>query len=68
VRRPRRLSDEQVAWLLQEYDRYQAWRALRQTGKSQRRLAQDLGASQATISLAIRPEGQYRQGSHRGRK
>lgn len=63
VGRPRRLSDAQVVWLLKEYDRYRAWRALRPTVKSQRQLANELGVSQATISLATRLRGQYKQAS-----
>ena len=67
VGRPRRLTDEQVTWLLAEYGRYRAWRSLRATVKSQRQLAQELGVSQATISLAIRSEGRYKQGSPKSR-
>jgi hypothetical protein len=65
VGRPRRLTDEQVAWLLGEYAAYQAWRALRATVKSQRQLAGELGVAQATVSLAIRSGGQYKQASRR---
>lgn len=63
VGRPRRLTDVQVAWLLKEYERYQAWRGLRPTVKSQRQLAKELGVSQATVGLAIRSRGQYKQAS-----
>ena len=63
VGRPRRLTDAQVAWLLEEYERYQTWRELRPTVKSQRQLAAELGVSQATISLAVRSRGQYKQAS-----
>lgn len=63
VGRPRRLTDEQVAWLLEEYGRYRSWQALRPTVKSQRQLAKELGVSQATISLAIRSQGRYKRGS-----
>jgi hypothetical protein len=65
VGRPRRLTDEQVAWLLREYAAYRAWRALRATVKSQRQLAGELGVAQATVSLAIRCGGQYKQASRR---
>jgi len=41
--------------------RYLIWRALRKTLKSQRELARELGASQATISQAIRLAGEYKQ-------
>lgn len=61
IGRPRRLTDQQVASVLAEYARYLAWRALRSTVKSQRQLAKELGVSQATISLAIRSRGQYKQ-------
>jgi hypothetical protein len=61
VGRPRRLTDQQVVWVLAEYARYQAWRELRPTLKSQRQLARELGVSQATISLAVRSGGQYKQ-------
>lgn len=63
VGRPRRLTDRQVAWVLLEYSRYLAWKALRTTVRSQRQLAKELGVSQATISLAVRSSGQYKQRS-----
>ena len=59
--RPRRLTDQQVAWVLAEYSRYLAWRAQRTTVRSQRQLARELGVSQGTVSLAIRWRGQYKQ-------
>jgi transposase len=59
--RPRRLTDQQVAWLLEEHSRYLAWRALRTTVRSQRQLAKELGVSQGTVNLAIRWRGQYKQ-------
>ena len=59
--RPRRLTDQQVAWVLAEYSRYLAWRAQRTTVRSQRQLAKELGVSQGTVSLAIRWRGQYKQ-------
>lgn len=59
--RPRRLTDQQVAWVLAEYSRYLAWRAERTTVRSQRQLAKELGVSQGTVSLAIRWRGQYKQ-------
>ncbi len=61
VGRPRRLIDQQVAWVLAEYSRYLAWRALRPTVRSQRQLAKELGVSQGTVSVAIRWRGQYKQ-------
>jgi hypothetical protein len=63
VGRPRRLTDRQVALILDEYARYLAWLALRTSVKSQRQLARELGVSQSTISLVIRSRGQYKQGS-----
>jgi len=59
--RPRRLTDQQVAWVLAEYSRYLVWRAQRTTVRSQRQLAKELGVSQGTVSLAIRWRGQYKQ-------
>lgn len=59
--RPRKLTDQQVAWVLAEYSRYLAWRALRTTVRSQRQLAKELGVSQGTVGLAIRWRGQYKQ-------
>ena len=59
--RPRKLIDQQVAWVLTEYSRYLAWRAQRTTVRSQRQLARELGVSQGTVSLAIRRRGQYKQ-------
>jgi len=63
IGRPRRLTDQQVAWVLAEYSRYLEWRTLRATVKSQRQLARELGVSQGTVSLAIRWRGQYKQSS-----
>ena len=63
IGRPRRLTDQQVAWVLAEYSRYLEWGALRATVKSQRQLARELGVSQGTVSLAIRWRGQYKQPS-----
>ena len=59
--RPRRLTDQQVAWVLAEYSRYLAWKAQRTAVRSQRQLAKELGVSQGTVSLAIRWRGQYKQ-------
>jgi hypothetical protein len=61
IGRPRRLTDQQVAWVLKEYARFVAWRLLRSTVRSQRQLARDLGVSQATVSLAVRLGGRYKQ-------
>ena len=61
IGRPRALTDRQVEIVLAEHARFLAWRALRQTVKSQRQLAREFGVSQATISLAIRSKGQYKQ-------
>lgn len=61
IGRPRRLTDQQVAWVLAEYSRYLAWKAERTTVRSQRQLAKELGVSQGTVSLAIRWRGQYKQ-------
>ena len=63
VGRPRRLTDRQVEWLLREYADYQAWKALRTNVRSQRQIAQILRVSAATVSLAIRSGGQYKQPS-----
>ena len=59
--RPRRLTDQQVAWVLAEYSQYLAWRAQRSTVRSQRQLAKELGVSQGTVAFAIRWRGQYKQ-------
>jgi hypothetical protein len=63
VGRPRALTDRQVAVILAEHVRFIAWQALRQTVKSQRELAREFGVSQATISLAVRSKGDYKQPS-----
>ena len=63
IGRPRRLTDQQVAWVLAEYSRYLEWKALRAAVKSQRQLAKELGVSQGTVTLAIRCRGQYKQPS-----
>ena len=61
IGRPRALTDRQVAAVLAAHARFLAWGALRKTVKSQRELAHEFGVSQATISLAIRSKGQYKQ-------
>jgi hypothetical protein len=61
IGRPRALTDQQVEAILVESARFCAWRALRHTVKSQRQLAAEFGVSQATISLAIRSGGRYKQ-------
>jgi hypothetical protein len=63
VGRPRALTDRQVEVILAEHARFLAWRALRQTVKSQRQLAREFEVSQATISLAARSKGDYKQPS-----
>ena len=63
VGRPRALTDRQVEVILAEHAQFLAWRALRQTVKSQRELAGEFGVSQATISLAVRSKGDYKQPS-----
>jgi transposase len=63
IGRPRALTDRQVAVILEEHARFLAWRAQRQSVKSQRQLARQFGVSQATISLAVRSKGQYKQRS-----
>ena len=63
VGRPRALTDRQVEVILAEHTRFLAWRALRQTVKSQRELAREFDVSQATISLAVRSKGDYKQPS-----
>lgn len=61
IGRPRVLTDRQVEMLLAEHERFLAWRALRQTVRSQRELARELGVSQGTVSRAIRSRGRYKQ-------
>jgi hypothetical protein len=63
IGRPRALTDRQVTVILEEHARFLAWRAQRQIVKSQRQLARQCGVSQATISLAVRSKGQYKQRS-----
>jgi predicted DNA-binding protein (UPF0251 family) len=63
IGRPRALTDRQVGIILLEHARFLAWKALRKTVRSQRQLAQALGVSQATVSLAIRLGGHYKQAS-----
>ena len=43
------------------YDRFLAWKALRRNVKSQRQLAAEFGVAPATIALAIRSRGSYKQ-------
>ena len=61
IGRPRVLTDRQVRRILAAYDRFLAWRALRRNVKSQRQLAAEFGVSPATIALAIRSRGYYKQ-------
>jgi hypothetical protein len=63
VGRPRALTDAQVEAILAEHVRFTEWRELRRTVKSQRELAREFGVSPATISLAVRTKGQYKQAS-----
>ena len=63
IGRPRALTDHQVGIILAWHTRFLAWKALRKTLKSQRRLAQEFGVSQGTISRAVRFNGQYKQPS-----
>jgi hypothetical protein len=63
VGRPRRLSDQQIRAILEEYANYLVWRALRRDVMSQRDLARAMGVSPATISYAVRMQGKYKQPS-----
>ena len=61
IGRPRALTSLQIRRILVEYDRFLAWKALRRTVKSQRQLAAEFGVSPATVALAIRSRGDYKQ-------
>jgi transposase len=61
IGRPRALTDRQVKIILAWHMRYLLWRALRETLKTQRQLARELGVSQGTISHVIRVGGDYKQ-------
>ena len=61
IGRPRALTDRQVEIVLAAHAQFLAWKALRNTVKSQRQLAREFGVCQATVSLAIRSKGQYKQ-------
>jgi predicted transcriptional regulator len=61
VGRPRTLTDREVELILLEHARFLAWKALRNTVKSQRQLAHELGVSQATVSYVIHRHGEYKQ-------
>jgi hypothetical protein len=63
VGRPRALTDRQVRQVLAAYARFLAWKALRRTVSSPRQLATEFGVSRATIRLAIRSRGRYKQAS-----
>ena len=67
IGRPRKLSDRQVKIILAWHVRYLMWRALRNTLKSQRELARELGVSQSTVSSIVRIGGQYKQVSPKAR-
>lgn len=61
IGRPRTLTDAQVEVILASHARYLAWKALRQSFKTQRELAREFGVSQGTISRAVRLKGQYKR-------
>jgi hypothetical protein len=61
IGRPRVLTGLQIRRILLAYDRFLAWKALRRTVKSQRQLAAEFGVSPATVALAIRSRGDYKQ-------
>jgi len=61
IGRPRTLTDRQVKIILAWHARFLVCRALRETLKSQRQLARELGVSQGTISYVIRLGGRYKQ-------
>ena len=61
IGRPRALTGLQIRRILVAYDRFLAWKALRRTVKSQRQLAAEFGVSPATVALAIRSRGDYKQ-------
>jgi hypothetical protein len=61
IGRPRALTDRQIQRVLAAHDRFLAWQALRRTVQSQRQLAAEFGVAPATIALAIRSRGNYKQ-------
>jgi len=61
IGRHRMLTDAQVQIVLASHARYLAWKALRNTFKSQRELAREFGVSQGTISRAVRVKGEYKR-------
>jgi hypothetical protein len=61
IGRPRALTERQVKIILAWHLRYLVWRGLRETLKTQRQLARELGVSRGTISHVIRIAGDYKQ-------
>ena len=61
IGRPRALTDAQVEQIISAHAQFRAWRLMRSNVKSQRQLAREFKVSQATISLAIRLQGEYKQ-------
>ena len=59
--RPRRLSDADVARVLDWHEARQAWWAAGASLKSRRALAAELGVSPSTISQVIACQGCYKQ-------
>ena len=65
--RPRRLSDADVARILDWHEARRAWWAAGASLKSRRALAAELGVSPSTISHVIACQGCYKQPSPEGR-
>jgi transposase len=61
IGRPRKLTHEQIAYVLMWHERFIAWRTLRRGLKSQRQLARELGVSQSTISYIAGSGGRYKR-------
>ena len=63
IGRPRMLTDEQVAEIMDWHDALRAWKAQRATIRTIRQLAKGMGVTHGAITYAIRRRGRFKRGS-----
>jgi transposase len=63
VGRPRKVTDQQVAIILEWHDTLLAWKKTRRMLKSYRQLAKDLRLSRGAVANVIQQRGMYKQPS-----
>ena len=67
VGRPRVVTDEQIARILEWHAELMAWKAQRKARKTARELARELGLSSATLYDVIHARGEFKQASPQDR-